>query len=568
LALAYAAALVPALLMALTQPIWSRVDEAGHYDFIVQLGHGVYPVSDLTLISPETLSVSESTGVFKAFYPVSGYPAPDVSDVAPPPAGMSPGANAAWMLRHMWQLSRESFQTPLYYLLMVPFWAAADRAGGPFLAIYVLRVINALFVATLAPLAIVAARIVAPGRAEISALAAMLAILLPGLDLNGTRVSNDSLAAAMGGLFVVLLLRWTGAPWSWRRAVVAGGLLGLCMMVKLTLGGFFVAVAIAMLWPTVGQKLFDRAAKLAVASTIAIGFLAPWFVINLNLYGALTPDSILPRLSEVVPGPLTAAFVPLDIAVFHLTYWSGEPWGALPLSGILAALGALIVLTVPVALYQSARAKSVSAPLVVAVTAVAATLLVSLAFPAITGYQFAALGRYAYPALPAAAVLCALGLIAVVRSLAVVRAVAAAYVLIALAMVLLGAVGVPGPPAPPPRVPPPDARVSPVAVDASRQGLTIQVDMLASEPHADAVWVHIVATNDSTKEAEWTVPYYSTSTGLPVDLDPGQSVTGWIYVPGGRTDGDLRLRFTDVTTDDYASVCDIVLTISRPASPD
>ena len=32
--------------MAVSQPVWSRIDEAQHTDFIIQLGHGVYPLAD------------------------------------------------------------------------------------------------------------------------------------------------------------------------------------------------------------------------------------------------------------------------------------------------------------------------------------------------------------------------------------------------------------------------------------------------------------------------------------------------------------------------------------------
>jgi len=68
LVLAYLAAVLPALLTALSQPVWSVVDEAQHFDFIVQLGHGVYPTADQTIIDPDTLQVMRSTGVFRAFY--------------------------------------------------------------------------------------------------------------------------------------------------------------------------------------------------------------------------------------------------------------------------------------------------------------------------------------------------------------------------------------------------------------------------------------------------------------------------------------------------------------------
>src|SRR5262252_10626214 len=220
--------------MALTQPVWSLVDEAQHADFIIQLSHGVYPVADRTSINPETLQVSKSTGVYRAFYPAGSYPTPDLTDVGPPPDGISDRANAAWVQRHLWQLSLESVQTPGYYLAVVPVWWLADRLGGPLVGIYTLRLINALIVASLAPMTVVVARALFASRPEITLLAALLAILLPGFALNGPRISNDALAAALGGLIVVLAVRWSAGRWSWRRTALAGLLLGAGLLVKLT----------------------------------------------------------------------------------------------------------------------------------------------------------------------------------------------------------------------------------------------------------------------------------------------------------------------------------------------
>jgi len=189
LAIAYIAAMIPALAMALAQPVWSRIDEAPNADFIVQLSHGVYPVADTTLLSPETISVLQAEGFFSPLYPsytgeVTG-PPPDLLDTGPIPPGMSAHANAVWMARHIWELSRESDQTPLYFVLMTPVWWAADQFGGTYAAIYAIRVLGALMIASLAPMAVATARMIAPQRAEVAALAAMFTILLPGLDLNG-----------------------------------------------------------------------------------------------------------------------------------------------------------------------------------------------------------------------------------------------------------------------------------------------------------------------------------------------------------------------------------------------
>ncbi len=50
--------------MAVTQPVWSRIDKAPNADFIVQLSHDVYPIADTTLLDPETVQVLEAEGFF------------------------------------------------------------------------------------------------------------------------------------------------------------------------------------------------------------------------------------------------------------------------------------------------------------------------------------------------------------------------------------------------------------------------------------------------------------------------------------------------------------------------
>lgn len=572
------------MVMAVTQPVWSLVDEAQHFDFIAQLSHGRYPVADSTLISQETMDVTQRTGVYRAFYPPGTYPIPDLTDIGLPPPGMSDRANAVWMQRHMWQLSRESQQTPGYYVAMVPAWWLAHSLGGAFAAVYALRIANALILATLAPMAIVVARMLMPARPMVAMLAALFTILLPGLDLNLTRISNDTLAAAIGGLVVLLAIRWVGSAWPWRRAALIGLLIGAGLVVKLTLAGLFPVLAMSALWPARGTTLSSRIVRMALAGAIAILCLVPWFVLNLHSYGGLFPGARAARLSDAVPMPLTAAFIPLDVAVFVLTYWSGEPWGTLPFSGALAILGGLIALMAPAGIIKVLRARSAElpvGPLAVAVVSVAVAIAVTLALPATFSFEFVAPGRYAYPVLPAAASLCAIGICTVFTSALAQRAIAV-YGVVAIAMLAAGALGLPPAPQPGAGTPPPDAKEVGVKSTGQFSGLTVSVDRVALDSHGGATWFHVTAANSGRDEIEWTVPplastadgevkgEYLRSTRIPGDIDPGQTLAGWVWVPidPSRLDTTrpVTLRFGDVAPDIYAVIGHIDLQVRLDGS--
>jgi hypothetical protein len=578
LVFAYLAALAPAVLMALTQPVWSLVDEAQHADFVIQLSHGVYPVADRTLITQETLQISKSTGVYRAFYPPGSYPTPSLTDAGAPPDGISERANAAWVQRHLWQLSLESVQTPGYYLAMVPAWWLADRLAGPLAGVYTLRLINALIVATLAPMTVIVARALFPSRPAVAVLAAVLAILLPGFDLNGTRISNDTLAAALGGLIVVLAVRWSASRWSWRRTALAGMVLGAGLLVKLTLLGLAPALAVSALWPDAPTSWRGRIGRAAVAGVIAVACLTPWFLVNLHDYGTAFRGARVARLSDAVPGQLNGPFVVLDVAVFVLTYWTGEPWGALPLAAILALLGGLIAIAAAVGIVKTVRTPAATASRTAFWTVVAAAagmVGLALVLPASGSFEFVAAGRYAYPALPAIAVLGASGICAVLTKQPAQRVAGATYAALAVMMLSLASLGLPAPQQAGAGAPPADASFVSTNASGQMQSVNITVDRVALDRAGRATWFEATVSNAGPEKAEWTVPpvvtagragaigEYLKSTHFPGDIDAGQTVTGWLYVPldpaaiqGARS---IHLRFTDVALGDYRTFGDIDL---------
>jgi hypothetical protein len=568
--------------MAITQPVWSRVDEAQHADFIVQLSHGVYPAADTTVVDPETLRLMVSTNVFRFDTP-GAYPAPDLTDLGPPPAGMSIRANAAWMSRHLWQLSFESAQPPGYYVAMVPFWWAADKLGGTLAAVYVMRIINALLIALLAPMAVVVATRLSPGRAAVAVLAAMFAILLPGLALNGTRVGNDGLAAVLGGVTIVLAVRTVGQAWRWRRAVMVGLALGAGLLVKVTLIGLLPALALAIMWPARDSSPSRRFAHAAVAAAVAVVCLVPWFLINIHVYGVYVPSARTNRLSGMLPMHFTFPFVGFEVAFFLLSYWTGEPLGALPMAAPFLALSLLLTLIAVAGLIKLLRPLAVpGGPLVVAGAALCGMTAVSLLLPATAGFEFAGPGRYAYTALPAAAALFGLGIYSALPRAFAWGSLSGLYAALAIGILAAGALWPAANPAPGPGMPPSDARLVDATGSGELQGLTITVDRIALDPAHSATGVKVTITNSGTGEAEWSVVPIATngtvtaqgdylrSTPMPGDIDAGQSATGWLLVkmdPASvRPGGSVRLRFPDVALDGYAVVDDIVIDVKIAAA--
>ena len=551
--------------MALTQPIWSRVDEAQHTDFIIQLSHGVYPVADRTVVDPETIRVMQSTGVFRFESPGS-YPVPDVTDLGPPPAGMSARANATWMSRHLWQLSYESAQTPGYYVLMLPAWWVADSLGGTVVAVYVVRIINGLLIALLAPMAVIVAWRLAPGRPDVAALAALFAALLPGLALNATRVGNDALAAVVGGAAIVMAIRWTGGAWTTRRALLLGLALGAGLLVKLTLLGLAPALAVAMLWPGSVVSTRRRVVLLLLAGAVAALCLGVWLAINLQLYGVPVPSARTNRLSIIPPMPFDPRYVPFDLAFFVVSYWSGEPLGALPLAAGFVVLGSLIAL---IAVAGLLRQRARGGPTFVGLAGIGGMLAVALLLPATAAFQFAGPGRYEYPVLPAVAALLALGLSAALARALASRALAAMYGIAAAGILVAGALGLAAEAAPTgaQQVVPPAGAVA-ASSSGDFEGLAVTVDRVAFE---SGTWIHVTVTNSRSDEVEWNpapivagvAADYARSTHLPGDIDPGETVSGWIYAPvDARTNQSLEVRFRDVAVDDYATVGDVVLQLN------
>jgi len=131
---------------------------------------------------------------------------------------------------------------------------------------------------------------------------------------------------------------------------------------------------------------------------------------------------------------------------------------------------------------------------------------------------------------------------------------------------------------PGPVVPSADTTMVSVSESGQLDGVTINVDRIAYDYGAKAIWFEVTASNRSPARDDWPgVPFayadgaalnvdYLKSTHLPGDINPGQSVQGWLRVDFDparvHSNDDVLLRFPDVATDDYRTVADIDIRLS------
>ncbi|MBJ7604671.1 MAG: hypothetical protein JF888_16070 [Candidatus Dormibacteraeota bacterium] len=584
--LIYLGALVPALAVALGQPVWSRVDEAQHYDLIAQYAHGSYALSDQTRIRPETLGIMHQTGVYR--WSAKGTdPAPaviDPNDFERMPAGLNWNQRGVWTRRHLWSFSYESMQPPLYYLAMVPFWWAGDLLGGPLGAVYGVRIANALLMAFLAPLAWVLALRLLPGRHPVAAIAAATTVA-PGIVLNTTQVTNDVAAAVLGGIVSLQAVRGFQEGFSRRSAWLLGVLLGAAMMSKLTAGGAVFMVGAALLAPVLqrGVSWREQLGHLGRVAGGSLAVMAPWLAANLLLYRRLLPPSQL--MSYVIqPGAVTLVQVQRDLEHAFFTYWTGEPVYTLAQAGLLELLVGVAVMYclfgLLVGVVRHRLPEGAGAVLAVGAAGQVLFALCALRFANIGGLLP---GRYLYPAAVAIACLLAIGLTALVPA-AMPRLATAGVIGISFLTALAGFV-VTGPSnavqagfeAPPERA------MASVQASTVFAGVVITLDKVAMLPGSDQLWLHVRINNRGESEVDWwprakvlvgedeRLSYidYARSQQFPETLQPGQEASGWLVAKVGKRGraqplSFVQLIFTDVAADNYHLVDDVAVEATFP----
>ena len=558
LALAYAIGLAPALFMALGQPVWSRVDEAAHFDVIAQYAAGVYPHDSVTTIRPETLSVMEKTGVF-GFVVDNAYQYPDPkSGFRTMPSGLGDAEHVVWIRRHGWQYSYEAFQPPLYYALALPAWKAGLLVAGPVGALYAVRLFDALLAALLAPLSMLIALRVWPGSTSLGWAAAVLAATLPGVPINLTSVSNDVLVSVLGAACVAVAVtgRWTRG-----RVLTLGVLFGAALLTKTTAAGLAPALALALLQRSRGGGVRPVAAVFAVA----LAMVTPWIASNLVIYGeAITTKE---QLAMAAFPARTGALDFWSVSTLHafVTFWTGDPFLSVPLAIPLALLAAFMS---ALAIAGLVRAKRSSELLVIGVAA-AGMALASVTSPILAAFN--APGRLAYAGVAAAVALVAGGLWLELRSARLRGAFVGAFAALAvIGMVLLAL------PQNPPAIPkPPVTSGGQVELATGTfRGLRINVLGCTVDPSGD-LWLYIGIVNLADTPAEWSqtaeirsgdqtvaTSDYRRSTPFPMEIPNNAVGGGWLFFgPASRLSAlkSPSLVFRNLAAHDYQAVGDLAI---------
>ncbi|TMG28868.1 MAG: hypothetical protein E6H97_03805 [Chloroflexi bacterium] len=503
-AIAYAMALVPALAVAIGQPVWSRVDEAAHYDVIAQYAAGVYPRDASTTIRPETLEIMQRSGVY-GFVVDNEYVKPDPG-LQPMPSGLTPDAQVLWIRRHGWQYSYEAFQPPLYYALALPAWFAGHAIGGALGSLYAVRIFDALLAALLAPLAMMILLALWPGHQSAAWAAAALTAVLPGVALNLSSVTNDVLVTVLGALCILVAV--TG-KWSWRRAVLLGALFGAALLTKTSAVGIAPALGIALL---------------SVSTLHA--FVTFW-----------TGDPFLSMPGAVALAIVAAFICALAVAGLWRAWRHHRRGMSLRVLGILAAAGAgaaIASVTSPVLAAFNAPGRLAYAGLAAAMALVAAGLWVELPSPRLrwgtvgtfAGLSLSGLALTVYSgALPPPAT----GVPAVVRQVSSGQA--GTFQDLDVSLVACGV----------------DAAGDRLVLVRFYNAGTEPVEWTQTGELRDGA-VH-VATSD-----------FNRSTPFPLAFAPGHSYDGWLFF--GRPKGDVVapvVYFRNLAADGYTTIGDLAI---------
>jgi hypothetical protein len=253
------------LRFAFAMPPLSGWDETAHAGYAIELARGNLPRIDTWVLDDH-----------RRF--------PQLSDAI---AGWNPRGRQIWVANH----------PPLYYLVVAPFMALADRLGVPGAGLLAMRVLNAAGTAgCVVVVGLIARELV--GRRAVTLLAAVLVASAGTLAMQGGYGYNDGIAALVGGLALLAGVRLLRRGPTFRCltvvALAAAAAAGLKAPNLVAVAACVAMAGAAVLVHRPGRHLAIRAlgAGGLVAAVPALAF--GWFYLrNLRLYGDLTGAEVL-----------------------------------------------------------------------------------------------------------------------------------------------------------------------------------------------------------------------------------------------------------------------------------
>ena len=250
------------------------IDEEAHFSYVQQIAeHGSLPVLGKTETSLQGLAMAQGV-----------YPRPTTID--PKRVGL-PG------------LSYEAFQPPLYYIAAVPaFYVTSNFVDK----VYAIRIFDVLLLLGSVILAARLNRIVLSERWMIGWSITMVFFGLPGVVVRFVTISNLGLAVPLAILFATeLWIAWSRH--SGRRLIVAGMILGLCVLTELELVLLVPVFAIVVIAEAIRRKRLRSCLSLAIAVAVPLVLLSPWLAFNETEYHMLTAGNLAIKEQAAVINP-------------------------------------------------------------------------------------------------------------------------------------------------------------------------------------------------------------------------------------------------------------------------
>ncbi len=316
------------IIFAFIQPVWSRVDEAQHYDYVQYVAENLsLPVEGKDFISQDVVDVSVKSNQW-GWRPAGVLSTP--ADLDPALWTTLPGDlggldKERWVRRNLWYFGYEAMQPPLYYMVNAPVYAALP--DDPFVKLYGMRLLAALLASAMVPITWLTAREASPGN-RLAIYGAPVAMLLTqGYALNMSQITNDALAVPLAATAVLILLRLVVRGLAWKRSLAAGTLIGAALLTKMTTIFLLPAAAAALIFLLIYKrgKLGRVALHAGIIYGVAAAIMAPWLAHNFSLYGDATGASAArPLMSSFFESPLLN-FSTLRLDELLPTFWFGEP---------------------------------------------------------------------------------------------------------------------------------------------------------------------------------------------------------------------------------------------------